>query len=105
MENVTLRAVATSEPIDGGMRFTVVSQGDVQGSIRRMVSAHAAAMRPTADWRYSSQEIDGGAVLTVLAPPSDLVKLKALGFMGLMTTGMHHQAHHLMIARGHHPHH
>ena len=31
-------------------------------------------------------------------------KLKALGFIGVMTVGMHHQEHHLMIARGMHPH-
>jgi hypothetical protein len=28
------------------------------------------------------------------------IKLKALGFMGIMVQGTHHQAHHLMIAKG-----
>jgi hypothetical protein len=33
-----------------------------------------------------------------------LPRLKALGFIGLMTLGMHHQEHHLMIASGRGPH-
>ena len=35
---------------------------------------------------------------------SDELKGYALGFIGVMTRGMHHQEHHLMIARGQHPH-
>ena len=33
-----------------------------------------------------------------------LALITALGFIGVMTRGMHHQDHHLMIARGEHPH-
>jgi len=40
----------------------------------------------------------------VRAPPKDAAKLKGLGSFGLMTLGMHHQIHHLMIARGQNPH-
>jgi hypothetical protein len=32
--------------------------------------------------------------------PYEAVKLKALGFMGIMVQGAHHQPHHLMMARG-----
>ena len=32
--------------------------------------------------------------------PDFVAKLKALGFMGIMVLGSHHQAHHLLIARG-----
>jgi hypothetical protein len=44
-------------------------------------------------------------MLTVTVPAADMNKLKALGFLGLMTRGMHNQQHHLMIARGDNPHH
>jgi len=30
----------------------------------------------------------------------DATQIAALGFIGLMTIGAHHQEHHLMIARG-----
>ena len=46
-------------------------------------------------------EIDGGKSLVVL--PHDADKLRRLGFFGVLTLGMHHHAHHLMIARGENP--
>jgi hypothetical protein len=42
--------------------------------------------------------------LNVLTPVKDIPKLRGLGFLGVMTSGMHHQMHHLMIARGENPH-
>ncbi len=104
MDNVTLAATVKSEPIDGGMRFVVTGKDAVADSIRRMTAAHAATMDGVGNWHFRAQEIDGGAILDVRVPPEDLSKLKALGFIGVMTRGMHHQEHHLMIARGQHPH-
>jgi hypothetical protein len=40
----------------------------------------------------------------VLPPDKDAAKLRGLGFFGVLALGMHHQAHHLMIARGQSPH-
>jgi hypothetical protein len=104
MNSVTLQARVKGEPVEGGMRFTVTGDGPVRGSIRRMVLAHAATMNGADGWRFSAEEVDGGATLTVLPPSGDLPKLRGLGFIGVMTRGMHHQEHHLMLARGEHPH-
>lgn len=49
-------------------------------------------------------EIDSGAVMSVVVPARDLKKPQAPGFIGVIVHGMHHQAHHMMIARGEHPH-
>ena len=105
MNNVTLSSNVKSERIESGMRFTVTGQGSVQNSIRRMVLAHAVAMDGVGGWRFTARERDGGAILTVRVPSQDLGKLHGLGFMGVVTRGMHHQEHHLMIARGKNPHH
>ena len=104
MDNVTLAAKVRSEPIDGGMRFIVTGKDAVADSIRRMTSAHAAARDGSGNWHFRAKDIDDGAILEVLVPTQDVSKLKALGFIGVMTRGMHHQEHHLMIARGDHPH-
>jgi hypothetical protein len=105
MNNVTLLATAKSEPLGDGMRFVVTGNNDlVIASIRHMTAAHAATMNGAGGWQFSARSTDGGAILEVHVPPSDRVKLKALGFIGVMTRGMHHQEHHLMIARGQHPH-
>ena len=42
-----------------------------------------------------------GVKLTVTTSNAkQVVKLKALGFMGIMVQGAHHQVHHLMMAKG-----
>ena len=104
MDNVTLRAAVTAVPTDKGVRFTVTGDGAVRDSIRRMVSAHAAAMSGAGGWTFVATETEDGAVLAVTVPPQDLARVRALGFIGVMTRGMHHQAHHLALARGDKPH-
>jgi hypothetical protein len=104
MDNVALRAEVESQPVDGGMRFTVSGVGPVKDSIRRMVTAQAATMAGVGGWKFVATETDVGAILTVLTPAGDAAKLRGLGFVGVMTRGMHHQMHHLMIARGENPH-
>ncbi len=104
MDNVTLHADVTSEPIEGGIRFTVNGAGPVKASIQRMTSAHAMTMLGAEGWQFATLNTPSGVVMTVAAPAKDAAKLKALGFIGVMTSGMHHQMHHLMIARGGNPH-
>jgi hypothetical protein len=104
MNNVTLAANVKNDPIEGGMRFDVTGEGPVRDSIRRTTTAHAATMNGVDGWKFEAAEIDGGASLTVHAPAKDADKLRGLGFVGVLTLGMHHQTHHLMIARGENPH-
>ncbi|WP_414471151.1 hypothetical protein [Microvirga sp. M2] len=104
MNNVTLASNVTSEPVKSGMHFTVRGSGPVLDSIRRMVTAHAATMSGVSGWTFHADDVEDGASLTVLVPDQDLTKLRALGFIGVMTRGMHHQQHHMMLARGEHPH-
>ena len=104
MSNVTLGASVKSIPVDDGIRFEATGDGPVRNSIRRMTSAQAATMNGVDGWRFEAAEIDGGASLTVHAPAKDRNKLRGLGFFGVLTLGMHHQMHHLMIARGESPH-
>lgn len=104
MDNVTLRADVENESIDGGMRFVVTGAGAVRDSIRRMVSAHSVTMNGVDGWWFEASEVDGGAILTVHPPAADDEKLRGLGFLGVLTRGMHHQEHHMMIARGVSPH-
>lgn len=103
MDNVTLRAVVATENTDSGARFLATSTDPaVAGSIRRMVTAHAATMTGSGGWTMIAEDLPNGAALTVTG--SDADRIRALGFIGVMTVGMHHQAHHLAIARGGMPH-
>jgi hypothetical protein len=106
MHRVTLLAKVASARVAQGMRYTVTGGGAVKDSIRRMVRNHAASMDGAGGWRQRTSDHAEGIVLTVtVADPGDLPKLKALGFIGLLARGMHHQEHHLAMARGGNPHH
>lgn len=105
MSNVTLLARVQNATAADGMIFSVSGDGIVKDSIRRMVAGHADAMNGVSNWRYIAEPSSSGANLTVIPPDeSSAVKLRALGFIGIMARGMHHQEHHLMIAKGLGPH-
>ena len=100
MNKVIIDAVTVAKEIDGGMQFTVTGGVDVKSSIRRMTLAHATFMNNVNGWEYKAKKIDGGAVVTVLVPPQDQAKIKALGFFGMIASSSHHQLHHWMMASG-----
>jgi len=100
MDVVTIDSTTVAEDVEGGVRFTITGGPDVAPSITRMALGHAGVMDGVDDWRYSAEALDNGAVLTVLVPAEDLAKLKALGFYGMLASGMHHQPHHWMMANG-----
>jgi hypothetical protein len=100
MDNVTLHAEVENRPVTGGMEFVVQGSGPVRDSIQRMLMAHAATMDGVGGWHLAASATETGAILTVKAPASDLEKLRALGLFGVLAEGMHHQMHHLAIARG-----
>jgi hypothetical protein len=106
MNNVTLRSTVETKEQGRTVTFLITGREEVAASIQRMVMAHAGVMNGSRGWRYEGSTVDGGARMRVTAPDDlALVKLRALGFVGIMTQGMHHQEHHLMIARGMAPHH
>ena len=105
MNNVTMGAVVDVKQTGGGMKFSVTGEGPVRESIKKMVVAHAATMSGVDGWKYTAEASDIGAVLTVTPPDlASMVKLRALGLVGIMTLGMHHQQHHWMLATGMQPH-
>lgn len=103
MNNVTLRADVAAVAIEGGARFIVTSPDPaVTASIRAMVAPHAATMNGVEGWAMLAEEVADGAALTVTG--IDTARIRGLSFIGLMTVGMHHQAHHMALASGQNPH-
>lgn len=100
MNEVTLRAAAAQRTLDNGIEITVTGEGRTRDAIKRMVPAHVSELRELG-WNANSDELPNGVKLTVMATDAQpLPKLKALGFMGIMVQGSHHQPHHLMMAKG-----
>jgi hypothetical protein len=100
MDEVTLRAKAAERVLDNGIEIAVTGEGRTLEAIKRMVPAHVSELREIG-WSAKSEDLSNGVKLTVTASESQpLAKLKALGFMGIMVQGAHHQPHHLMMAKG-----
>ncbi len=104
MNEVTMRARASRRALDNGVEITITGEGRTLGAIKRMVPAHAHELIALG-WSAGTQELPNGVKLVVTSSdPRQVVKLKALGFMGIMVQGAHHQVHHLMMAKGGHVH-
>jgi hypothetical protein len=100
MNEVTLHAKADERALPNGVEIAVTGQGRTLAAIRRMVPAHVRELA-SLGWNAKTEELPDGVKLTVVsADAKEAVKLKALGFMGIMVQGGHHQPHHLMMAKG-----
>jgi len=105
MSEVTLRAVATESLVDGGVAIAVTGNGRTLDGIRRMIPAHGQELNRLPGWRAATEALPDGVRLTVTSTdPAQVLRLRALGFAGLLVSGAHHQPHHLMMARGQHFH-
>ena len=101
MDNVTLRSRVRTTLLPLGARFDISGEGPVRDSIRRMVSSHAAMAGESPGEHVEVAKSAEGAILTVTADtPAQAQRIRALGFFGVMTEGVHHQLHHVMMAKG-----
>jgi hypothetical protein len=104
MNEVTLHANAAERPLDNGLEIVVTGNDRTLQAIKRMVPAHVSELVKLG-WDAKTEEMPNGVKLTVTTSDAKQVgKLKALGFMGIMVQGAHHQMHHLMMAKGEHVH-
>lgn len=100
MNEVTLHAAANERVVDNGIEIVVTGEGRTLDAIKRMVPAHVHELAGLG-WNAKTEDLPNGVKLTILASAAQpLAKLKALGFMGIMVQGAHHQHHHLMMAKG-----
>jgi hypothetical protein len=100
MNEVTLHAAAAERALDNGIEIAVTGEGRTLAAIKRMVPAHVNELKEIG-WNAKTEELPNGVKLTVTATETTpLTKLKALGFMGIMVQGGHHQPHHLAMAKG-----
>lgn len=100
MDEVTMRAVATERALNNGVEITVTGEGRTRDAIKRMVPAHIHELLALG-WQAGTEDLPNGVKLIITTgDPRQVVKLKALGFMGIMVQGAHHQPHHFMMTKG-----
>lgn len=100
MDEVTMRARAIEQPLPNGVDITVTGEGRTVAAVKRMIPAHAHELAALG-WSARTEDLANGVKLVVTSgDPRQVVRIKALGFMGIMVQGAHHQPHHLMMAKG-----
>ena len=101
MNALTLQANVSVTEKDGTIIFKAEGSGNTLRALQNMVPAHATELDKMGVWRAKGEANEHGATLTIKPQDSsDLQKIRALGFFGLMATGAHHQPHHLGMANG-----
>ena len=99
MNEVTLNADIRAESAGNGMRYLVTGNGRTRDAIQRMVIGHARSMGDAAHWTLTAVQTADGAIVTATPKQSgDLARIRALGLLGMMAEGSHHQTHHWMLA-------
>ncbi|MEQ8479936.1 MAG: hypothetical protein RIC18_04695 [Hoeflea sp.] len=101
MDRLMLDATARATIAGNTATFRVSGSGEVLRAIQAMVPAHGRELDNLVGWQVSSETTSDGALLAITVDnPSEIERIRALGFFGLMTIGSHHQPHHLAMARG-----
>ncbi len=103
MNDVTLKADVVAKPVDGGVEIAVTGEGRTVAAIQRMVPAHAGEVERTHlnGWSAKTEPLPQGVRLTVTATDAkEVAHVRALGFIGILASGAHHQLHHLAMAKG-----
>jgi hypothetical protein len=101
MNEVTLKAAAEATPVEGGVAIKVTGGGRTLSAIQRMLPEHVAMINGRNGWSAKTAPLPSGVLFTVTAAdPTEVRHIRGLGFIGLLVSGMHHQPHHLAIAKG-----
>jgi hypothetical protein len=101
MDEVFMRAQSQLADTSSGVRITVTGTGTTLAAIQRMVPAHARMMDGQRGWQSRTQQVDNGIQWQIDTPSQEeRIKIRALGFFGLLTLGGHHAPHHWAMARG-----
>lgn len=106
MHNVALHVrVLETEDIEGGVRLAVRPTSDsARTSLRRVLGAHPAMLKRETGWQMDVSARGEDIRLTVTDPSGGKAqKIRALGYIGLLSYGAHHQRHHWMLIRGRSP--
>lgn len=101
MNQVTVYAEVNATDVDGGASYVVTGSGMTRAAIKRMVPMHAAQLQDEIGWKADTAINRAGVTLVVTSEdPTQVAKIRGLGFLGFMVQGEHHEGHHLVMAGG-----
>jgi hypothetical protein len=107
MHNVALHVEVVSRALlEKGVSLVVRGETpQADASLSRVLADHPGQLKKEAGWTMVVKKTDSGYELQVTGTDlNDAVKIRALGYIGLLAYGNHHQPHHWAIATGGGPH-
>jgi hypothetical protein len=107
MENFTVNVqVISKSDVEQGVQVIIEpSTTQAADSLDRALSAHPAVLEQETGWSMVSENSGKRYEIQITSTNSDdVMKIRALGYIVIMTMGNHHQPHHWAMASGNNPH-
>ena len=107
MENFSSHVdVLSSKNIEKGAVIVIKASTEAaQASLTRALAAHPGMLKQESGWDMSVKADGDKYILTIETDkPEEVARLRALGYIGVMALGDHHQVHHWGMASGNNPH-
>lgn len=94
--------VISKKPIDNGVEVRVEPQSErATEALKRLFSMHPRMLKMEKGWDMSAKQDGQQWIVTCTTKEkSEVAEIRALGYIGLLVEGSHHQVHHWMIATG-----
>ncbi|WP_233992860.1 hypothetical protein [Salinibacter altiplanensis] len=98
--------VVQKTPIENGVRIRVRPTKDAaRAALGRVLDAHPAMLKMETGWTMDVDKGESAYTLRVTTEaPREEDKIRALGYIGLLAYGQHHQHHHWKLVQGTRPH-
>ena len=95
-------SVESQQNIENGIVIQVKPETErAVGALKRLFKMHPAMLKEEKGWEMIPKQNKNGWTITVTTKDkSEIEKIRALGYIGLLAEGAHHQFHHWMIATG-----
>lgn len=95
-------SVVSQKNIKNGTMIQVKPETErAVGALKRLFKMHPAMLKEEKGWEMVAKQNNNGWTITVTTKnKSEVEKIRALGYIGLLAEGAHHQYHHWMIATG-----
>ena len=94
--------VISKKPVQNGVKIQVKPRTErADGALKRLFSMHPAMLKKEKGWTMEThRQGSQWTIVCTTGNKSEVEKIRALGYIGLLTKGAHHQRHHWMIATG-----
>jgi len=99
--------VLSQQAIERGVKIRVKPVTvRAEKALDKVLSAHPMMLKMETGWAMQSTKMkEEYEIIVTTTTPTEIDKIRGLGYIGLLAIGNHHQPHHWSMAKGQNPHH